>query len=136
MSVITDQHKENHTILYIEDDEANRTLVQFIIERRADISLLEAESGSEGIEMACRHLPDIILLDLSLPDITGFDVLKKLKDAPSVAQTPVIALTGDSLPEDRAKAMKAGFYGYLTKPLSVQDFYTLLDKTLADLSAG
>jgi len=127
MSATNNQPDKTYTVLYIEDDPANRTLVQFIFETRDDISLIEADTGYGGIEMACSQNPDIIILDLSLPDLSGFDVLKKLQSEPAVSAVPVIALTGDSLPQDRAKGLEAGFFSYMTKPIDVKTFYSVID---------
>lgn len=126
----------DYTVLYIEDDEANRTLVQFIFARCNNITLLQAETGSEGIKLAIQKLPHIILLDLSLPDASGFDVLKDLKNGAETAHIPVIALTGENSPQDIAKGIEAGFFGYLTKPIDVTSFYDMIDKTIQSLSSS
>lgn len=92
--------KVRHKILYIEDDEANRQLVGFIFTKRPDLILLEAVSGNEGLQMAFETNPDLILLDLSLPDIDGFAVLKKLQDHEATHNIPIIALSGNNTPND------------------------------------
>lgn len=127
--------KSRHfSILYIEDDEANRTLLHSIVKRRDDLALLLAGTGQEGITAAGELAPDIILLDLTLPDISGFDVLQSLLSNPQTARTPVIAITGDSHMENRNNCMKAGFSGYLSKPIDVHAFYSLIDETITSLS--
>ncbi len=122
--------KKSHTVLYIEDDEANRQLVQFIFARREDLHLLEAETGTAGIKMAFEHQPDMILLDLSLPDINGYKVLEKLHSDNSTNHIPVVAVSGDSMPEDVQKGMDAGLQGYITKPIKIMELYEVIDKTI------
>lgn len=117
-------------ILYIDDEPSLRQLVQFMLEQKDNIELLEAETGKMGLQIALEQLPDIILLDVSLPDISGYDVLKKLQDNEPTTNIPVIAVSGNSLPEDVAKGLKAGFHGYLTKPIMVKEFYSLIEDTL------
>ena len=112
-------HNGKYKILYIEDDEANRQLVEFILERRTELTLLEAENGHDGIKTALNTLPHLILLDLSLPDIDGFTVLKELMKNDSTQEIPIVALSGQSTPSDIDKGLAAGFKGYLTKPIDI-----------------
>lgn len=121
------------TVLYIEDDAANRQLVQLILERRKEIRFFEAETGNGGLHMAKEYQPDIILLDLNLPDISGFEVLNQLRRTNGCETTPVIAVSGDNLPEDIQIGMQAGFHGYLTKPIIIDELYAALDKSIASL---
>ncbi|HKJ64015.1 MAG TPA: response regulator [Desulfopila sp.] len=118
------------TILYIEDDPSLRQLVDFMLQKRDDVRFLQEETGAAGIQTARECRPDIILLDLSLPDISGYEVLPRLKNDNGTGAIPVIALSGDSLPEDVARGIEAGFDAYLTKPLGVSDFYSLIDRML------
>ena len=122
------------TILYIEDDASLRQLVDFMLQKKDDIRYLQEETGAAGLRAAREILPDIILLDLSLPDISGFEVLSHLKRDGGTGPIPVIAVSGDSLPEDVAKGLEAGFDGYLTKPLGVSEFYSLIDHLLSPAS--
>jgi CheY-like chemotaxis protein len=116
------------TVLYIEDNEANRQLVKFIIARRSDLELIDAETGREGLALAFSQRPDIILLDISLPDMSGNDVLKQLRNTPATAQTPVIAISGDPVYETRSSS--PGFQEYLGKPINIQALYQALDTFL------
>ncbi len=118
------------TILYIEDDPSLRQLVEFMLQKKNDVLFLQEETGAAGIRTARERRPDIILLDLSLPDISGYEVLSRLKSDNGTGATPVIALSGDSLPEDIARGIEAGFDAYLTKPLGVSEFYSLIDGML------
>jgi CheY-like chemotaxis protein len=119
------------TVLYIEDDETNRQLVQFIFSRREDLGLIAADTGFAGIQMAIQHQPDMILLDLSLPDIDGFNVFKQLQSHNSTNHIPVIALSGNNTEEDVQKGMDAGLQGYLSKPINVVELYAVIDKTIS-----
>ena len=114
-------------ILYIEDDLANRQLIQFIIDRRDDLELFLAENGKTGIQIAKEMVPDLILLDLSLPDITGFEVFNQLKNTDQTGNIPVIAVSGDSLPQDVERGLQAGFTNYLGKPIQVAELYKAID---------
>lgn len=116
------------TVLYIEDNLANRKLVQLLIARRHDLDLINAETGREGLRLAEDHLPDIILLDISLPDLQGDQVLKKLKKTPLTSQIPVIAISGDGMEETRHRFPE--FQAYLEKPVDIQLFYDTLDTFL------
>lgn len=122
-----------HTILYIEDDYTNRQLIQFIFSRREDLSLIEADSGSLGIQMAIKHQPKIILLDLSLPDINGYVVLEHLQSEKATSHIPVIAVSGSNLPEDIRQGLQAGLQGYITKPIRVMELYQEIDRALTAL---
>ena len=119
------------TVLYVEDNPANLELVEQLIARRADLHLLSAVNGSLGIEFARDHLPDVILLDISLPDINGLDVLKTLRDDPATAHIPVLAISAYAMPHNIEKGLEAGFLRYLTKPINVNEFMEALDRALA-----
>lgn len=116
------------TILYIEDIEANRQLVQMILARRTELTMLEAETGKSGLETAFAQHPDLILLDISLPDINGQEVLENLRANSTTRDTPVIALTGDSLYETRMTS--PDFDDYLSKPIDIQALYNAVDQAL------
>jgi CheY-like chemotaxis protein len=113
------------TILYIEDDEAIRQLVRLILERRSGIELHEAETGREGLSLASSVRPDLILLDISLPDMDGSEVLRLLRNSKDTASTPIIAISGNSVIE--TKQTIPGFQHYLAKPINIQDLYTSID---------
>jgi CheY-like chemotaxis protein len=119
-----------HTLLYVEDNPANLMLVEGIIERRPDIRLLSARDGIQGIELARTALPDAILMDINLPDISGIDALKALADDPTTAHIPVIALSANAIPRDIEQGLQAGFFRYLTKPIKVVEFMHTVDEAL------
>jgi CheY-like chemotaxis protein len=119
-----------HTLLYVEDNPANMMLVEDIIARRPDIRLLTARNGKSGIELARASLPDVILMDINLPGISGIDAMKILAIDQTTAQIPVIALSANAMPRDIEKGLEAGFYSYLTKPIKVNEFMDTLDMAL------
>lgn len=119
-----------YTLLYIEDNPANLMLVEEIISRRTDIYLLSAVDAMRGIEIANATLPDVILMDINLPGISGLDAFKILAENPATAHIPVIALSANAMPHDIKKCLDAGFFKYITKPLKVRKFMETLDLVL------
>ncbi len=118
------------TLLYVEDNPANLMLVEDLIARRPDIRLLTARDGNRGIEIARASLPDVILMDINLPGISGIQALKVLTQDAATARIPVIALSANAVPRDIARGMEAGFFRYLTKPIKVNEFMATLDVAL------
>jgi len=119
-----------HTLLYVEDNPANLKLVEQIIARHPDIRLLTAVDGTRGIEIACLSQPDVILMDINLPGINGFEALRILRSGPATKHIPVIALSANAMPRDIEMGLQAGFFGYLTKPIKVGAFMEALDVAL------
>jgi PAS domain S-box-containing protein len=119
-----------HTLLYVEDNPANLMLVEQIIEGRAHIRMLSAHEGNLGIALARAHIPDVILMDINLPGISGFQVLKMLREDPLTMHIPVLAISANAMPRDIEKGLKAGFFRYLTKPIKVNEFLNALDDAL------
>ena len=118
------------TLLYIEDNPANLILVEQLIQRRSDLKLLTAVDGLAGIQLAKTYLPDIILMDINLPGISGFGCLKLLQDEDTTAHIPVLALSANAMPRDIGRGIEAGFFQYLTKPINVGEFMNALDMAL------
>ena len=118
------------TLLYIEDNPANLLLVESLIERRPDIELLTARDGHRGIEMARACLPDVILMDINLPGISGVRAMKILNDDQATTHIPVVALSANAMPRDIEKGIEAGFFRYLTKPIKINEFMETLDEAL------
>ncbi|MDD2852751.1 MAG: ATP-binding protein [Desulfuromonadaceae bacterium] len=121
---------QRYTLLYVEDNPANLMLVEDIIARRPDICFLSARDAVSGIEMAHASLPDVIIMDINLPGISGIDALKILAEDPHTAHIPVIALSANAIPHDIEKGLEAGFFRYLTKPIKVAEFMDTLDMVL------
>ena len=118
------------TLLYVEDNPANLILVEQLIARRNDLKLLSAIDAHQGIELARAHQPDMILMDINLPGLSGFDALEILHNDPITAHIPVVALSANAVPLDIEKGQKAGFFRYLTKPIKVGEFMDTLDVAL------
>jgi CheY-like chemotaxis protein len=118
------------TLLYVEDNPANLALVEQLIARRGDLKLITAIDGHLGIELARAYLPDMILMDINLPGISGYGALKCLRDDPATAHIPVLALSANAIPRDIEKGLEAGFFRYLTKPIRVHEFMDALDVAL------
>ncbi len=116
-----------HTLLYVEDNPANLLLVEQLVARRMDLTLLTATEGNQGFQLARSHQPDVILLDINLPGISGLDVLKLLHEDPQTAHIPVMALSANAMPRDLEKGLEAGFLRYLTKPIKAMEFMDALD---------
>jgi len=118
------------TLLYVEDNPANLKLVEQLIARRPTIRLLTAVDGHQGIQLARAHQPDVILMDINLPGISGIEALKILRDDPATARIPVVAISANAMPTDVQKGLEAGFVSYLTKPIKVKEFMEALDAVL------
>ncbi len=117
----------NGRLLYIEDNPVNALIVRELVAQRGQLTLDEADDGASGISSARRHRPDLILVDLQLPDIDGLEVLRRLRADPSTAAIPCIALSANAMPEDIQLALGAGFADYWTKPLDFRVFLGALD---------
>jgi two-component system cell cycle response regulator DivK len=105
------------TILYVEDDELNRKIVRDLL-RRTAYRLIEAVDGEAGIATALEERPDLILMDIQLPKVSGVEAIRTLRQAPATAHTPIIAITSFALSGDQQKAKDAGASAYLAKPYS------------------
>ncbi len=120
-----------HTLLYIEDNPANMKLVEQLIARHADLRLLTAVEANAGIELAHKHQPDVILMDINLPGISGVDAMHILREHSSTAHIPIVAVSANAMPRDIEKGMEAGFFQYLTKPIKIKEFEETLSLALA-----
>jgi CheY-like chemotaxis protein len=118
------------TLLYVEDNPANLMLIEQLVARRPDMRLLSARDGNLGIQLARAHQPEVILMDINLPGISGIEALKILREDPATARIPVVALSANAMPRDIEKGLEAGFFRYLTKPIKVNEFMQTLDVAL------
>jgi CheY-like chemotaxis protein len=118
------------TLLYVEDNPANMQLVEQLIARRPDIQLLTAVDATHGIELARASQPDVILMDITLPVISGIKALKILHEDPATAHIPIVALSANAIPRDVVKGLEAGFFRYITKPIKVKEFMDTVDAAL------
>jgi CheY-like chemotaxis protein len=120
------------TLLYIEDNVTNLELIKGALTRLGSPTLLSAVQGRLGIDLAAQHLPDVVLLDLHLPDMHGREVLAQLKSDPRTRHIPVIVLSADATERQVRRLLDAGAYDYLTKPIEIPNFL----KTIRRAAAG
>jgi CheY-like chemotaxis protein len=118
------------TLLYVEDNWADLRMVEQIIARHPNIRLLTAINANSGIEIARDAQPEVILMDINLPDMSGFKVLKILRSDRATAYIPVIALSANAMPVNIESGLEAGFFRYITKPIKVDEFMEALDVAL------
>ncbi|HEX7517785.1 MAG TPA: PAS domain S-box protein [Chthoniobacterales bacterium] len=122
---------EKRTILYIEDNLSNLTLIEQMLAEHSHIQLITAMQGQLGIELARRHSPDLILLDLHLPDLPGWEVLSRLQRDDATREIPVVIISADATSRQIERLMAAGARAYLTKPLDMLEFLRVIDETSA-----
>ncbi|MEO2078126.1 MAG: substrate-binding domain-containing protein [Bacillus sp. (in: firmicutes)] len=122
--------EENYCLLYIEDNASNLHLVTNIMKSQPSYKLLTARTGNEGLDIAVTEKVDLILLDLDLPDIHGFELFKKLKEIGQLKDTAVIAVSANALPQDIQYTLDKGFDNYVTKPFNIKEFLTIIKETL------
>jgi PAS domain S-box-containing protein len=122
-------------LLYVEDNPANLKLVEQLIARRPNMRLLTAGDAKLGIELARKHQPEVILMDINLPGISGISALRILREDPLTRHIPVVAISANAMPHDIDKGLQAGFLRYLTKPIKVIEFMDAVDVAL-DVSRG
>jgi CheY-like chemotaxis protein len=120
----------NYSVLCVEDNPANLMLIATLLATRPDIRLLSARDGNRGVEIARHARPDVILMDINLPGISGIMALEILSQDPTTSHIPVIALSANAMPRDIEKGLAAGFFRYLTKPIKVNEFMNTLDLAL------
>ncbi|EKD34048.1 MAG: hypothetical protein ACD_75C02490G0002 [uncultured bacterium] len=108
-------------VLVIEDNQNNRYMVRFLLEK-SGIDTIEASTGEEGVAAAVHHAPDLIIVDIQLPDINGLEVTRRIRESKTGSSIPIIALTSYAMPGDRKKALSAGCSGYMEKPIVPEEF--------------
>jgi len=118
-------------VLYIEDNEVNQVLMEGMLAHRPAIDLRVAALPEAGLAMAVAQPPDLVLLDIQLPGIDGFEVLKRLRMLPALRHTPVVAVSANAMPDDLTQAQAAGFADYLTKPVDMARLLAVVDRLLA-----
>ena len=110
-----------HRILIVEDNEKNMKLVRDVLQAKGYVTI-EAGTGEDGVRLAIEHKPDLILMDIQLPGISGIVALRELRANPETAKIPAIAVTASVMQQDRKHIMEAGFDGYLGKPINLKEF--------------
>jgi two-component system cell cycle response regulator DivK len=116
-------------ILIVDDNRDNMELIRFLVEQ-AGHQVLTARHGKEGLQLAQEHRPDLILLDLAMPELDGWEVARELKAEPLTRDIPLIAITAYAMPGNRRKALDSGFDDYITKPLHIPTFGEQIDRLL------
>lgn len=124
------QGQKNQLIVYIEDDHINLRLVEGLFEQLTNYRLQTAETGNEGLDLISQQLPDLVLLDIHLPGMDGFEVLRKLRANPEIENIPVIAVTASATQEDIDRGREAGFDAYITKPINIQKLLKIMQALL------
>jgi CheY-like chemotaxis protein/two-component sensor histidine kinase len=132
----TPENAALRTLLYVEDNPANLMLVEQIIQDHPHVRVKGARDGTLGIALARTLLPDVILMDINLPGISGIEALKILREDPATAHIPVIALSAHAMLRDVERGLQAGFFRYLTKPIKVDEFLDALDAALKGSEPG
>jgi hypothetical protein len=123
-------------VLYIEDNEVNMMIVAELLRRRSDLAFHEANDGRSGIDLARRHRPALILIDMQLPDMNGIDVLRQLRAEPLLSGSRCVALSANAMPADIQHALDAGFHHYWTKPLDFAAFHAALEAQFGPAPSG
>jgi two-component system cell cycle response regulator DivK len=111
----------NYTLLIIEDNEQNYYMMRFLLEKNG-FTVIGAETGREGIDMALRHKPDAILLDIQLPEMDGYAVATEIRKNAEILEIPIIAVTSYAMMGDRERVLAAGANGYIEKPINPETF--------------
>jgi len=120
---------KNH-VLYVEDNPANMRLVEQLLKTFPDIELAGAETAEDGLVMAQQYVPDLILMDINLPGMNGYEALIELKKIDATRDVPVIAISANALASDVEKGLEAGFSDYITKPINLQTFFITIKRQL------
>ena len=124
------RERSGHTLLYVEDDLSSLALVEAILSSTPDRRVLFAVQGRLGLELARVHRPDLVLLDLRLPDIPGEEVLRRLRDDPRTASLPVLVVSSDAGSQVADRLLAAGASAFLGKPLDVEAFLEAVERLL------
>ncbi len=127
---------EAHTVLYIEDNPANLRLVEQLLERRGGIRLLSARDAEEGLQIIRQHRPELVLLDINLPGMDGYEVLRSLREMEQGRELPVVAISANAMPRDVERGREAGFLDYITKPIDVAALLAAVDSALSRQGTG
>ena len=121
-------------MLHIEDNLANRRLIETVLSQEPQVRVLSAINGRKGLDLARQQKPDVILLDLHLPDMNGDEILSELRAEVLTRDTPVIVLSADATPQQIKRLLEMGVKNYLTKPLNIAEFLRVLEDTFNSCS--
>lgn len=120
------------TVLYVEDSRTNAKLVERILRRRPGLRVVHELNGEQGLARAARERPDLVLLDLGLPDIPGSEVLRRLRADPRTATIPVVVVSADATPDRIGVLIDAGASHYLSKPFDIESLLGVVDSTIGN----
>jgi CheY-like chemotaxis protein len=130
------KNEARRTLLYVEDNPANLLLVEQIMLEQPHISMFSARDGNHGVEMARAHRPDVILMDINLPGISGIEAMNILRKDQTTMHIPIIALSANAMLQEIKLVQEAGFFSYLTKPIKINEFMNALNSALAFAENG
>ena len=119
------------TILIVEDNEKNMKLVRDILQHKGHTTI-EATTGGDGVRLALERRPDLILMDIQLPDIDGIAALREIRKDTALDATPVLAVSASVMPDDQQKIVDSGFDAFITKPINLKQFFETVQRFLAD----
>jgi two-component system, cell cycle response regulator DivK len=122
------------TVLIVEDNEKNMKLARDIL-RAKGYATLEAVNGLDGVKLALEHKPDLVLMDIQLPDINGIEAFERIRGNAATAKVPVVAFTASVTANDRSRIGDAGFDGFLGKPINLKEFLETVRRMLGDASS-
>ena len=120
----------SHVILIVEDNEKNMKLARDILQAKG-YRTLEAVNGTDGVALALAHRPDLVLMDIQLPDIPGTEALARIRADASLAAVPVLAVSASVMPDEQQRIVASGFDGFIAKPLSIKPFLAAVEAALA-----
>ncbi|WKB51625.1 hybrid sensor histidine kinase/response regulator [Eleftheria terrae] len=126
------EHQVRKRLLYVEDNRVNAMLFEAAMRLQSDVELQVAEDGAQGLALAVRWAPDVIALDANLPDTTGYELLQRLRALPALRDTPAFMCSADAMPEDLQRARQAGFVGYWTKPIDIEQVLADIEKVCGE----
>jgi CheY-like chemotaxis protein len=117
-------------ILLVENNEQNRYLATFILEKAGHV-VIHAQTGREALNIVDRDRPDLVLMDIQMPEMDGYEAAQRMKAMPGTEQVPLVAVTSYAMAGDREKALRIGFVGYIEKPISTETFLSEIDRFLS-----
>lgn len=117
-------------VVYVEDNLANLRFMEKVLSRKEGLVLMSAESALEGIDLIRRELPDLVLMDIQMPVMDGYEAFVVLRDDPATREIPVLAVSANAMEADIQHAVDLGFDGYITKPIDIQELYQTIDEYL------
>lgn len=125
---------DRRRVVYIEDNAANLSLVRKVLEHAGRYEVIGADTGEAGLELIARDPPDLVLLDLDLPQMDGFEVARRLKASPALAAIPIVAISASVMKQERQHALEAGCAFFVEKPFDIRELRAVVEEALATTS--